>query len=132
MAYPRKNKTCKIIGDCYYWPRMVIDINCYVRNCNNCHRSTIPRDKTPGLLKPLLIPDCLWQYISIDFYELPTDHNKYNIIMILVDCFGKRLFLIPCYKNIDAKEAARLYIHYVYRIYRPLNIIISDRGPQFI
>ena len=39
--------------------------------------------------------------------------------MILVDRFGKRLFLIPCYKNINAKEAARLYIYYIYQIYRP-------------
>jgi len=49
--------------------------------------------------------------------------------MIVVDRFGKRLFLIPCYKDINAKEAARLYIHYVYRIYGPLDIIVSDRGP---
>jgi hypothetical protein len=34
------------------------------------------------------------------------DRNGYNMVMILVDCFGKYLFLIPCYKNIDAKEAA--------------------------
>jgi hypothetical protein len=46
--------------------------------------------------------------------------------MILVDRFGKRLFLIPCYKNINAKEAARLYIYYIYQIYRPLDIIISN------
>ena len=52
--------------------------------------------------------------------------------MIVVDCFGKRLFSIPCHKDINAKEAARLYIHYVYRIYGPLDTIISNHGPQFI
>jgi len=30
MAYPRKNKTYKIIGNRYYWPGMVIDINRYI------------------------------------------------------------------------------------------------------
>ena len=34
--------------------------------------------------------------------------------MVIVNRFSKRLFLIPYYKNIDAKEAARLYIYYVY------------------
>ena len=34
------------------------------------------------------------------------DRNGYNIVMILVNCFGKRLFLIPYYKDIDAKEVA--------------------------
>ena len=60
------------------------------------------------------------------------DCNGYDIVIILVNRFGKRLFLIPYYKNINAKEAARLYIHYVYRIYGPPDTIVSDRGPQFI
>ena len=54
------------------------------------------------------------------------------MVMILVDRFGKRPFLIPCHKNIDAKEAARLYIYYVYRIYGPPDTIVLDCGPQFI
>ena len=48
--------------------------------------------------------------------------------MIVVDCFGKRLFSIPRYKNINAKETARLYIHYIYRIYGPLDTIVFDYG----
>ena len=52
--------------------------------------------------------------------------------MIIVDHFNKRLFLIPCHKDINAKEAAQLYIHYIYRIYKPPDIIISNHGPQFI
>ena len=34
--------------------------------------------------------------------------------MVIVNCFSKRPFLIPCYKNIDAKEVAQLYVYYVY------------------
>jgi len=106
MAYPRKNKTCKIISNHYYWPGIVIDINRYIRNCNNCRRFIIPQDKTLGLLKPLLILERPWQYIFIDFYKLPMDRNGYNIVIILVNHFSKRLFLIPCYKDINAKEVA--------------------------
>ena len=57
------------------------------------------------------------------------DRNGYNIVIILVNRFGKRLFLIPYYKNINAKEAARLYIYYIYQIYRPLDTIISNYRP---
>jgi len=57
-------------------------------------------------LKPLLIPERPWQYILMDFYILLMDRNRYDIAMILVDRFGKRLFLILCYKNINAKEVA--------------------------
>ena len=83
-------------------------------------------------MKPLLIPERPWQHISIDFHKLPIDRDGYDIVIILVNRFSKRPFLIPYYKNIDAKEAAWLYIHYVYRIYGPPDTIISDRGPQFI
>lgn len=131
-AHPGKNKTRKIINCRYYWPRMVADIDRYIRNCEDCRRATIPRDKTPGLLKPLPIPERPWQHISIDFHELPRDRDGYDMVMVIVDRFGKRPFSIPCHKNIDAKEAARLYVHYVYRIYGPPDTIMSDRGPQFI
>ena len=50
------------------------------------------------------------------------------MVIILVDRFSKRLFLIPYYKNINAKEVAQLYIHYVYRIYGLLDTIILDHG----
>ena len=51
------------------------------------------------------------------------------MVIILVNHFSKRLFLIPYYKNINAKEVAQLYIYYIYRIYGLLDTIISDRGP---
>ena len=105
-AYSRKNKTRRIIGDRYYQPRMVIDINRYVQNCDSCYRSTIPQDKTPGLLKLLPILERPQQHISINFYELPIDRSGYNMAMVIVDRFSKRPFLIPCHKNINAKKAA--------------------------
>ena len=48
--------------------------------------------------------------------------------MILVNRFGKYPFSIPYYKNINTKEAAWLYIHYIYWIYGPLDTIMSDYG----
>jgi len=56
------------------------------------------------------------------------DHNRYNIAMIIVNRFGKHLFLIPYYKDINAKEAAQLYICYIYWIYRLPDTIISNYG----
>jgi transposase InsO family protein len=131
-AHPGKTKTRKILMDRYYWPGMTTDIDRYVRNCNDCCRSKIPRDKTPGLLKPLPIPERPWQHVSIDFHEVPTDRNGYDTVMLIVDRFGKRPISLPCKKSIDAKSAARLYINYPFRIYGPPDTIVSDRGPQFI
>jgi hypothetical protein len=65
----------------------------------------------------------------MDFHELPKDRYGYDTAMILVDRFGKRPISIPYKKTIDAKEAARLYIHYANRIYGPPVTVVSDRGP---
>ena len=51
------------------------------------------------------------------------------MVIILVNYFSKHPFLIPYYKNINTKEAAQLYIYYIYQIYGLLDTIISDRGP---
>ena len=48
------------------------------------------------------------------------------MVIILVNYFGKRPFLIPCHKDINAKEVAQLYIYYVYRIYGLLDTIVSN------
>ena len=49
--------------------------------------------------------------------------------MVIVNRFSKHPFLIPYYKNINIKEVAQLYIHYVHQIYGLLDTIISDYGP---
>ena len=42
----------------------------------------------------------------MDFYKLLIDRNRYDMVIVLVDRFSKHPFLIPYYKNINAKEAA--------------------------
>ena len=105
-AHPGKNKTRKLIGMRYYWPGLVSDIDRFVRNCDICRRSTVPKDKTPGLLQPLPVPERPWQHISMDFHELPLDKSGYNMVMVVVDRLGKCTISIPCSKTINAKETA--------------------------
>jgi hypothetical protein len=57
------------------------------------------------------------------------DCNRYDIVIILINYFSKHLFLIPYYKNINAKEVAWLYIYYIYWIYGLLDVIISNYRP---
>ena len=57
------------------------------------------------------------------------DSNRYNIAIVIVTYFSKQPFLIPYYKNINGKEVAQLFIYYIYRIYGPLDTIVSNCGP---
>jgi len=42
----------------------------------------------------------------MDFHELPIDRDGYDMVIILVNYFSKRPFLIACHKDINAKEVA--------------------------
>ena len=85
VAHPGKNKTKHLIKARYYWSAMDSDIERFVSNCAACRRSKVPRDKTPGLLHPLPIPDRPWQHISMDFKDMPPDKDGMNMVCVFVD-----------------------------------------------
>ena len=70
--------------------------------------------------------------MSIDFYEVPTNCNSYNTVILIVNRFRKRPISLPYKKTINAKGAARLYINFPYWIYRLLDTIVSNCSLQFI
>ena len=131
-AHPGKRKTGKLLREKYFWPGMQPDIDTYVAACKACRRSHTPRDKTPGLLKSLPIPDRAWQDLSVDFKSFPKDRKGYDNVMVVVDRLSKRVFSLPCQKTVTAPEAADLYYRYIWRVYGSPRSLVSDRGPQFI
>ena len=131
-VHPGQNKTYRLIASRYYWPGLPTDITRYVQNCYKCRRSTVPRDRPPGLLYSLPIPERPWQHISIDFKSFPKDKYRNDIIYIVIDRLGKRAYSIPCQKTITVQGIATLFIIYVWCIHRPPDSIVSDRGLQFI
>jgi hypothetical protein len=131
-AHPGSSKTYRILRERYFWPGMEDDISRFIANCHACRRSKVPRDKTPGLLHPLPVPDRPWQHISVDFKEMPPDKAGNNMVCVFVCRFSKRPISIPCNKKVDAKSLAALYIAHVYKYFGPATTIVSDRGPQFI
>jgi transposase InsO family protein len=132
LAYPRQAKTARILGQKYYWKGLHASVAQYIRNCYACKRSHVPRDRTPGLLHPLPIPDRPWQHVTMDFKSFPKDKHGYDTAYVVVDRLSKQSISIPCYKTTTAKDMARLYVSYVYRYRGAPETIVSDRGPQFI
>ena len=111
---------------------MLADIERYIKNCHPCHRADIPRDKTPGFLKPLPIPDRPWQHVTMDFKSMPPSKEGYDMIFVVVDRLSKQAVSLPCHKTVTAEDMARLYIDAIFRHKGPPESIVSDRGPQFV
>ena len=128
-AHPSARKTTTMLKTRYYWPGLKADVERYIRNCHACKRAHAPRDKTPGLLHPLPVPEHPWQHICVDFKSFPLDKEGYNTIIVFIDRLSKAAVTIPCQKTTIAKKLAELYYVYVYRYYNLPNSIVSNRGP---
>src|SRR6202021_4264883 len=108
---------------------MLLDVAQFVRNCYECKRADIPRDKTPGFLHLLLVLEHPWQHVTIDFKLMPKDKHRFDMVFVVIDRLSKQAISEPCHKTVTAKEIAQIYIQSIYRYYRPLQSIVSDHGP---
>lgn len=130
-AHPGRDKTVKLLSEHYFWRGLATDVAQYVRNCHLCQKSSIPRDKTPGLLRPLDIPDAPWQHVTMDHCSFQTDKHGFNNVFVVIDRLSKQAISIPCHKKINASDMARMYVYHIYRYFGPPESIVSDRGPLF-
>jgi hypothetical protein len=132
LGYPRRAKLKQLISSRYYWPGQGSDIDRYCANYYVCQRSHVPRDKKPGFLQQLPIPNRPWQHITVDFKKCLKSKTKYNIMAIFVDRLGKRPITILVRDTITAKQLVPLFLTHVVRHVGLPDSITSDRGPQFI
>jgi transposase InsO family protein len=70
--------------------------------------------------------------ISIDFIvKLPESHG-YNAIMCVVDSLTKHMHFILTHTTINAEGTALLFFKEVWKHHRKPQVVVSDRGPQFV
>ena len=62
-----------------------------------------------GKLRPNVVPERLWQYISIDFIMKLLVFKDHNSILIVYNRFLKILHFIAIIEQITAEELARLF-----------------------
>jgi hypothetical protein len=85
-----------------------------------------------GRLHPAETPEAPWDTISIDFIvELPESHG-YDTIMCVVDSLTKRMYFILMHTTLNAKGTAFLFLKEVWKPHGTPQVVVSDKGPQFI
>ncbi|KAJ6110208.1 gag/polymerase/env polyprotein [Penicillium sp. IBT 16267x] len=131
-AHPGLDKMKALLSTRYYWPGWSTDVKRYMDNCRVCKRAKTWRDRAPGLLQPLPVPDRPWQHITMDFRSFPKDKHGFDAVLVVVDRLTKRPISLPCHKTTGAPELARLFISGVMRYCGLPDSIMSDRGGQFV
>jgi len=116
-GYPGRWKTLELVSQNYWWPQMSRYIGQYVSTCN-LYLWTKPWQHSPvGELQPLSIPDARWDTLSVE---------------IVVDAVSKRVHFIPTHTMVTVEGAARLFLHYIWKLHGLPKRVVSDRGPQFV
>ena len=104
----------------------------YVSTCDFCLQTKPWRHSPVGELQPLSIPDARWDTLSVNFVVELLESSEHDAVMTVVDAVSKRVHFIPMHTTVTAEGAARLFLHYVWKLHGLPKRVVSDRGPQFV
>ena len=109
------------------------DVVGYVAKCLICQKVKFDRQKTPGELQPLPIPEWKWESVSIDFVtSLPRSMKGHDAVWVVVDRLTKTARFIPAKTTWKAKQLADAYVRDVLRFHGVPKAIVSDRDTKFM
>ncbi|EED18391.1 retrotransposon polyprotein, putative [Talaromyces stipitatus ATCC 10500] len=130
-GHPGQLNTMERITRNYYWPRMMKDIETYIKECDACQKNKISRHQPYGLLQEIKAPDYPWQWITMDHIVKLPESRGCDAILVIVDRMTKYAHFIPTTEGTNAEELAEELIDGVFQHHGIPEIIISDRGPTF-
>ena len=130
-GHPRQFKTQELITCNYWWPQLTQYVNCYMDRCQKCQVTKIFPQKPQGLLSLNTTPLYPFEIISVDFITSLPESHEHDAIMVVVDCFSKHLYAIPCNKEINSEGTAWIFHNHVWQYKGLPKLIISDWGGQF-
>ena len=110
---------------------MDTNVECFVMNCTTCRRNKPWQTCQQGFLKPLPVPDHLWQELSMDFItDLPKSTGCTNIL-VFMDHLSKSVICEPC-AGMGADEVAKTFMRCFVHCHEIPRAIVSDQGLQFV
>ncbi|SJL14660.1 uncharacterized protein ARMOST_18125 [Armillaria ostoyae] len=131
-GHPGIAKTKELVQREYWWPKIQKDVEAYVKGCETCQRTKSNNQAKSALLHPNAIPTEPWTHISVDMVTGLPDSNGHDALLVVVDRFSKAIILIPCNVELSAEGWARMLRDHVYARHGMPQVVISDRGPQFV
>jgi transposase InsO family protein len=127
-----QDKTLDLVQRYYWWPGMSREVKHYVDTCLVCQQAKYSRQRTPGLLQPLRIPEQPWTELSMDFItQLPRTKGGHDAIAVFVDRLTKMVRVAATKTEVSAEGAADLLVQNVVRHHGLPMSIVSDRDVRF-
>ena len=96
----------KRLGNVLYWKGLKKYVRKFVREYQICQQYKPDYSAYPGLLQPLLVPDKVWNDISMDFIERLPKSRGMTVILVVVDRLSKYAHFIPLAHPYSAASVA--------------------------
>ena len=126
-GYLGRENTYSILARMYFWPRMSLNIQQFIQNCDVCGRTKPQRELKRGLLQLLPLLYRIQKEISIDFITNLPLSNGYQNLIVVTNCLSKDIILIPLLK-LEVETVANAFLERVIAYYQLLDYIVSDCG----
>jgi hypothetical protein len=117
----------------FYWPALQTSFRQYVAGCEVCHRVKAARHAKYEVNMSIEPPNQQWEGVTVDFVtDLPeSTASAYTGIFVIVDRLTKMAIYLPCRKDVDSPELARMYFEEVICKHGVPSNIVTDRGSRF-
>jgi len=103
----------------------------FCQNCDKCCMNNSWKDRWQSFLKPLPVLKRIWWKIFIDFVvDLSSSKGCINLL-IITNCFNKRVILQLC-KNITAEWVTQTFVQHFYWAHELFTTIVSNWDTQFV
>ncbi|MCO5571715.1 hypothetical protein L7F22_025462 [Adiantum nelumboides] len=107
------------------------NVDAYVRSCLVYQKVKFDRQKAPGLLQPLPIPDRPWESIAMDFvFDLPRTTTGNDGIWTIICRFSKQAHFILVRKKIKSEHMVKIFMQNIFKYHGMPQSIVSDRDPR--
>ena len=131
-GHPGVYKTYELISRDFWWPKILSDVDKYVKGCQICQQVKYKHTCPFAPLALHDIPSQPFEVVSIDFVGPLPPSEGYNMICSVICSLTKSVVYTPCLHTIDSEGLARLYHDNIYAYFGMPHKVISDRGSVFV
>ena len=124
-------RTIGLIIRLYYWPSLAADVAEYIRLCDICARSKVPR-RPAGAFHLSGDGDHPWDVVTVDLYSVGFNDDGYDHVLVFADQFTRGVVTCAVQGTPPSKGVFQYYFFYVARYKGFARRIRTDRGSIFI
>ena len=121
-----KERMYALLFHSYYWPKMELDIELYVKTCLICQQDKGLIQREAGLLQPLPILKSPWIFVSMDFITGMPKVKGMGSVFVVVDRFSKSAVFTAAPSTCTAELVANLFYRNVVKYFGLPEDIVSD------